>query len=115
MTVGDRIKARRIEMKMSIEELGKRLGKNRSTVYRYETGYIENLPIDVLQPIADVLNTTPAYLMGWQDSPEPKQKQPAEAELSDIKREFIRKVEGMSDSQIARLEQILALVEQTDV
>lgn len=67
MTIGERIKARRIELGMSVEELGKRLGKNRTTVYRYETGYIENLPIDILEPIAAVLNTTPAYLMGWEE------------------------------------------------
>lgn len=67
MTIGDRIKARRIELGMSVEELGKRLGKNRTTVYRYETGYIENLPIDILEPIAAVLQTTPAYLMGWEE------------------------------------------------
>ena len=108
MTVGDRIKARRIEMKMSVEELGKKLGKNRTTVYRYETGYIENLPIDILEPIAAALNTTPQYLMGWEEK-----KQPAESELSIKKREFIKRVEGMSDAQLERLEQILALVEQT--
>lgn len=67
MTIGERIKARRIELGMSLEELGKRLGKNRTTVYRYETGYIENLPIDILEPIAAVLQTTPAYLMGWEE------------------------------------------------
>lgn len=67
MTIGDRIKARRIELGMTVEELGKRLGKNRTTVYRYETGYIENLPIDILEPIAAVLQTTPAYLMGWEE------------------------------------------------
>ena len=67
MTIGERIKARRIELGMSVEELGKRLGKNRTTVYRYETGYIENLPIDILEPIAAVLQTTPAYLMGWEE------------------------------------------------
>lgn len=67
MTIGERIKARRIELGMSVEELGKRLGKNRTTVYRYETGYIENLPIDILEPIAAVLHTTPAYLMGWEE------------------------------------------------
>lgn len=65
MTIGDRIKARRIELGMSVEELGKRLGKNRTTVYRYETGYIENLPIDIIEPIAAALHTTPAHLMGW--------------------------------------------------
>ena len=67
MTIGERIKARRIELGMSLEELGKRLGKNRTTVYRYETGYIENLPIEILEPIAAVLQTTPAYLMGWEE------------------------------------------------
>lgn len=67
MTIGDRIKARRIELGMSVEELGRRLGKNRTTVYRYETGYIENLPIDILEPIAAVLQTTPQYLMGWEE------------------------------------------------
>lgn len=66
MTVGDRIKERRLELGMSIEELGKILGKNRTTVYRYETGYIENLPIDILEPIANALQTTPTYLMGWE-------------------------------------------------
>lgn len=66
MTIGERIKARRIELGLSVEELGKRLGKNRTTVYRYETGDIENLPIDILEPIAAVLQTSPAYLMGWE-------------------------------------------------
>lgn len=66
MTIGQRIKQKRNEMKMSADELAKRLGKNRATVYRYENGDIENLPIDILEPIAKALNTTPAYLMGWE-------------------------------------------------
>ena len=46
---------------------------------------------------------------------EDKQKQPEENELSIKKREFIKKVEGMSDAQLERLEQILALVENTEL
>lgn len=65
MDVGKRIKERRKELKMSVDELAKRLGKNRTTVYRYEKGDIENLPIDILDPLAKALETTPAYLMGW--------------------------------------------------
>lgn len=113
MSVGNRIKQRRIEMGLSIEELGKRLGKNRSTVYRYETGYIENLPLDVIPPIAEALGTTPAYLMGWGAEDESKNEQSAQSELSARKKEFIAKVEGMSDEQLERLEQILSLVENT--
>ena len=69
MDVGKRIKERRTELNMSVDELAKRLGKNRTTVYRYEKGDIENLPMDILGPLAKALNTTPAYLMGWDSKP----------------------------------------------
>ena len=45
---------------------------------------------------------------------EDKRKQPAQSELSYKKMEFIKKIEGMTDAQLERLEQILALVENTD-
>lgn len=67
MNIGDRIKSRRKQLKMSADELGKRLGKDRSTIYRYEKGDIENLPLDILEPIAAALGTTPQYLMGWEE------------------------------------------------
>lgn len=66
MDIGERIKQRRKELKMSADALGKKLGKDRSTIYRYEKGDIENLPLDILEPIAAALNTTPQYLMGWE-------------------------------------------------
>lgn len=70
MKVGQRIKERRKELKMSADELGKRLGKNRATIYRYENGDIENLPLDILEPIAEALLTTPQFLMGWAEKVE---------------------------------------------
>lgn len=66
MNIGQRIKERRKELKMSADELGNILGKDRSTIYRYEKGDIENLPLDILEPIATALSTTPQYLMGWE-------------------------------------------------
>ena len=72
MKIGQRISQRRKELKMSADELAKKLGKDRSTVYRYEKGDIENLPLDILEPIAEALETTPAYLMGWEKAIEEK-------------------------------------------
>lgn len=66
MTIGNRIKERRQRLGMSAEELGKRIGKDRATIYRYEKGDIENLPLDILTPLAEALGTTPQYLMGWE-------------------------------------------------
>lgn len=67
MRIGERIKQRRLELGYTADALAKLLNKNRATIYRYENGDIENMPIDVLEPLAKALNTTPAYLMGWQE------------------------------------------------
>ena len=66
MTTGDLIKARRKEIAMSAERLAEKVGVSPATIYRYEKGDIEKVPVDVLKNIATALNTTPAYLMGWE-------------------------------------------------
>lgn len=78
MTTGERIKSRREELGLSVEEIALRLGKHRATIYRYESDDIENFPADVLVPLARVLDTTPAYLMGWES------KAPASAPTTNV-------------------------------
>lgn len=67
MDIGNRIKQRREQLGMSAETLGKKIGKAKTTIYRYESGFIESMPSSILEPIANALLTTPAYLMGWTD------------------------------------------------
>ncbi len=67
MTTGDRMKFRRKELGLSAEKVAERLGVSPATVYRYEKGDIEKLPGDILPTLSDILQTTPAYLMGWTD------------------------------------------------
>ena len=69
MNVGKRIKARRKELEMTADDLAMEIGKSRATVYRYENGDIEDMPITVIEPLASALKTTPDYLMGWDDDP----------------------------------------------
>ena len=66
MTIGERIKQRRKELGITADDLGEKLGVARSTVFRYENGFIEKVPVDVIKTIADALQTTPEYLMGWE-------------------------------------------------
>ena len=68
MSIGQRIKTMRKQQGLSIDDLAYRLGKNRTTVYRYENGDIENLPLGILDSLANALDTTPACLMGWENS-----------------------------------------------
>lgn len=67
MTIGERIKNRRIELGLSVDELSNILGKNRATTYRYESNDIEKLPTTVLEPLSKVLRVSPGYLMGWEN------------------------------------------------
>lgn len=70
MNVGQRIQDRRKALKMSVEDLANKIGKSRATVYRYENGDIEKLPLDVLMPIAKALHVKPEYLMDWEEDDE---------------------------------------------
>lgn len=72
MDIGERIRNRRIELNLGVDDLAQKLGKNRATIYRYENGDIENMPIAVIEPLAKALQTTPAYLTGWSSEKRPK-------------------------------------------
>lgn len=76
MCTGKRMKLRRKDVHKSADEVAEALGCSRSTVFRYENGDIEKVPASKLREIADVLETTPAYLMGWTDDPKDYDKDP---------------------------------------
>ena len=72
MTTGEKIKHLRKELGLTADELGAMIGKDRSTIYRYENGDIGSAPVDVIPHLAKALKTTPQHLMGWDRLP-PKQ------------------------------------------
>lgn len=67
MSVADRIKARRLQLRMSQEELAEKLGyKSKSSINKIELGR-QNLTQTKIKAIADALETSPSYIMGWID------------------------------------------------
>lgn len=71
MTIADRIRNRRLELGLSVDDLAKRLQKNRATVYRYESNYIKTYSPEVMESLATALETTPAYFYGYEDPEQP--------------------------------------------
>lgn len=67
MNLGDRIKKRRSQLNMTLDDVGKLVGVTRATIQRYENGNIINIPSDKIELIAKALRTTPSYLMGWEE------------------------------------------------
>lgn len=66
MTIGDRVKLLRQKKKMTQLELAEKLGyKSKSSVAHIENG--RDIPRSMVVTLADILDTTPAYLMGWED------------------------------------------------
>lgn len=68
MKTAYRIKERRKQLGLTATQLAEKLGVHHSTIYRYENGDIEKVPTAILSDIAKILDTTPAFLMGWEDT-----------------------------------------------
>lgn len=70
-TLYDRIKSRRTELGLTVEELAHKMGyKDKSSISKIENGKAD-IPQSKIAAFADALETTPAYLMGWEEQPSP--------------------------------------------
>lgn len=70
--VGKRIKERRNEIGISMPELGRRVGVNKSTIQRYETDGVNPNRSMIINGLADALQTTPEWLTGLSEEKEIK-------------------------------------------
>ena len=67
MSIGQRIKSRREELGMSQEDLAHRIGyKSKSSINKIELD-IQQLRQSKIKQIADALETTTDYIMGWSE------------------------------------------------
>lgn len=64
MVLGERLKKKRKEKKISAEYLAKELGISVSTIYRYEDSSIEKIPVSTFEKLCRLLGTTQAEIMG---------------------------------------------------
>ena len=67
MDMGQKIYSLRIQKGLTLEELGNMVGVGKSTVRKWENGMIANMKRDKILKVSEALNTTPAYLMGWEE------------------------------------------------
>lgn len=66
MSIGDRIKSRRIELGMTQDELAKKCGyKSRTSINKIESS--RDLPLRKVSVVAKALECSESYLMGWSD------------------------------------------------
>lgn len=68
MNLGERIKERREEKNLTLEQVGEYVGVTKSTVRKWETGDIENMKRDKIAKLAEILSVSPLYVMGIIDT-----------------------------------------------
>lgn len=72
MTVGDRIRQKRIDQGVTQQELADKVGISKQAIYKYEANIVTNIPTDRVDAMAKALHCSPSFLMGWEASPPPR-------------------------------------------
>lgn len=67
MEIGKILKQRRLELKLTLEDVGNAVGVGKSTVKKWEDGYIANMKRDKIASLASILQISPSVIMGWND------------------------------------------------
>lgn len=105
MTIGERIKARRQELKWSQRELSDRMGyQNHSTITKIEAGKVD-IPQSRIVQFAEVLGVSIAHLMGWEDDQTEKSAQ--EDGLTENMRALIEFVQSVPEDKAAMVLRVM--------
>lgn len=105
MEIGAKIRIAREAAGLTQEELGKRCGTTKQTIYKYEIGKVTNIPLDRLELIANAVGVTSAYLIGWE---EPNTGESTSiSTLSRNKKELNRFVDKLTEEQASLALRIL--------
>ena len=99
MNLGEKIKIARDNAGLTQEELGKKCGTTKQTIFKYETGVVTNIPIDRLELIAEAVGVSAASLLGWES------KQPTVSDgLSDLDREIIERLTLLTPEELEKVD-----------
>ena len=63
LDIGTIIRNRRLELNLTLEEIGNAVGVSKSTVQKWENGFISNMKRDKISALAKVLNINPVTLI----------------------------------------------------
>ena len=92
--IGKRIRDRRMELELTLQDVADRVGVQNSTIYRYERGEIKRVKMPVIEAIASALQIPTGYLLGHCD----KARKINAKECADILRSFIQHRKHMNQN-----------------
>ena len=96
MKINEIIKKRRTELGLTLKQVADQLGVSESLISRYESNDVKNMKVDKIAPLAKILKTTPAYLMGWDDNPTPPKPTVDTSMLTEAELAEFEKITGVN-------------------
>lgn len=108
MTIGKRIKEKREELKLSQRDLAEKMNyTNHSTIGKIERGQVDVSQTRIVQ-FAEVLGTSVAYLMGWEETK--KSATNNDSGLSESKKQLLALAEQCSEEDAEKLLQMMQIL-----
>ena len=104
MTMGERIRMLRKQHKMSMEELGSKIGVGKSAILKYEKGLVENLPRSTIEKMSIIFGVSPEYIMAFDE------KEKSEYLTEDMVKKYL--VDKYGDRVIELVDRCLKLTEK---
>ena len=94
-TTSQRIKDLRLKHNYTMEVLSKKIGVSKSTIAKWENGYVDNMRQDNIMKLAELFNVPPTYILGYEEE--------------EINREekFIKAYKGLTTNQQALVDNLI--------
>ena len=104
MNIGIIIYNRRKELKLTLEQIGDYVGVGKSTVKKWESGYIANIKRDKIAKLAEILQLNPLTLIDGNIDDSKKENSPAKIDEGVLDEYLIRRLCSLSPEELAQVD-----------
>ena len=94
--IKEKIKQRRKDLNLSLEEIANYVGVSKATVSRWETGAISNMRADKIQKLAEILKVNPNFIIGHETTPTPPKPTVDTSMLTEAELAEFEKITGVN-------------------
>ena len=94
--IKEKIKQRRKDLNLSLEEIANYVGVSKATVSRWESGAISNMRADKIQKLAEILKVNPNFIIGYETTPTPLKPTVDTSMLTEAELAEFEKITGVN-------------------
>jgi len=98
-----RIKQLRLNHNYTMEVLAEKIGVSKSSIAKWENGYIDNMRQDNIMKLSELFNVSPTYIMGYEEEPE-------ESDLDEQTERFINYYTQLNQDQRTIVDNLLSML-----